>query len=301
MNDFKAFLSWEASTRDTIDLKKIYIDMANGDVLAGVALSELVYWHLPKKNGQSRMKVNRNGHEWIAIPRWEWWERTRMTPRQSDRVLKVLRDVGVIETKRWKWNNTPTVHIRIIHERFLELWNNLVNSPPINPFLPNGEMGVNDEAVKSKTSPNGEITDLTKSANLKTETTTETTTEKDSTAADAGGDSVKPVQPHIAIIDAYWQALPAKPPGDDYPRHVRVAKKLQNAGIAPEDVTRYVTAQYKEAFWQDKHMTLEHVRDNLLTWLKANRQQPKQVDIAPLDDAATDAAVARMFGLEGVL
>ena len=196
MTSFSDFLSWEARTRDTLDVKKIYVDMAGGDVLAGIALSEIIFWHLPNKKGNSKMRVQREGYSWLAVPRWEWWERTRITPRQSDRVLKILRDQGLIITERWKWNNAPTVHIRINEKKFLEMWTKMVKEPPANPFLPDGEIGVNNETVKTRSLPDGEI-DFTESLNLKTETTeSETTTETtDSSDTPDGGQNTPPPAP----------------------------------------------------------------------------------------------------------
>jgi len=46
--EFNEFLSWELTTRDTIDFKKIYVDIA-GDLIAGLLLSQIIYWHLPSK------------------------------------------------------------------------------------------------------------------------------------------------------------------------------------------------------------------------------------------------------------
>jgi len=53
-----AFLEWEGKARDAIDCKRHYIDLAGGDVVAGLLLSQIMYWHLPpKKGGPHRMCV----------------------------------------------------------------------------------------------------------------------------------------------------------------------------------------------------------------------------------------------------
>ena len=48
------FLAWESMSRDTIDVKRVYCDIA-GDLVAGVLLSQLIYWHLPDRNGDARL------------------------------------------------------------------------------------------------------------------------------------------------------------------------------------------------------------------------------------------------------
>ena len=44
------FIAWEQVSRDTIDVKRCYVDIA-GDLVAGILLSQIVYWHLPDKDG----------------------------------------------------------------------------------------------------------------------------------------------------------------------------------------------------------------------------------------------------------
>jgi hypothetical protein len=54
----ETFLAWEAASRDTIDFKKIYVDMAD-DLVAGLLLSQVVYWFLPDRNGNLKLRVRR--------------------------------------------------------------------------------------------------------------------------------------------------------------------------------------------------------------------------------------------------
>jgi hypothetical protein len=150
----KEFYGWEKATRDTIDFKKIYCDIA-GDVRAGLVLSELVYWYLPSKSGETKLRVQHNGYYWIAIRRYEWWERTRMSPRQSDTDINKLIKMGVIEKGRWKFYGNVTVHVRIIESEFLRLFNQMVKSPPTNPFLPNGKLELTES--DNSNSPNEAI------------------------------------------------------------------------------------------------------------------------------------------------
>jgi hypothetical protein len=126
--EFQRFLAWEAISRDHIDVKTIYIDMAEGDHAAGIFLSQLVYWYLiPSKNGRSKLRVHRDGEYWVAKGREEWYEEIRLKPRQFDRVTELLEEVGVIETRVYKFAGVNKKHTRIVVDRFLELWEELAS------------------------------------------------------------------------------------------------------------------------------------------------------------------------------
>lgn len=59
------------------------------------------------------------------------------------------------------------------------------------------------------------------------------------------GGAEKPVQPHIALIDAYWAALPGgKPYGASYKRYVTKATAAQKDGATPEQITVCTRAFY---------------------------------------------------------
>lgn len=211
MSSMDKFLLWERASRDTIDFKKIYVDMAGGDVLAGLALSEIVYWYLPTKDGGSKLRVEHQGKYWIAVRRYEWYERARITPDQSDRVIGILIGRELIEKGRFKYWNEPTVHIRLIEDRFLALWNEYAAKPFVNPYLPevkrpgykkpispNGENGRSRQTAKTN-SPNGENLVLAADRKPLTESTTETPTET-LELADASASAMKPESGNGSIV-----------------------------------------------------------------------------------------------------
>ena len=79
---FEQFLLWERASRDTLEVKRTYIDMA-GDLVAGVVLSQIVYWHLPSREGKARLQVEREGVLWLAKSRTDWWDEWRQAiPRR---------------------------------------------------------------------------------------------------------------------------------------------------------------------------------------------------------------------------
>lgn len=161
MHDFTQFLAWEATTRDTIDFKTAYVDMA-GDLIAGLLLSQIVYWHLPNAQGASKLRVEKDGRMWIAKKRTDWWDEIRITGRQFDRAVAVLEEKGLVETEVYRFDGAPTKHIRLCQDRFLSVFT---------------------ENVKSN-SPKGEDRSSQDGENI-TETTSETTAESPPNGAQA--------------------------------------------------------------------------------------------------------------------
>lgn len=140
MRSFEEFLKWEDRSKDTIDFKKIYVDIA-GDLNAGLMLSELIYWYLPSKKGhENKLSVERDGFKWVAIHRVDWWDRTRMSPDQSDRAIALLIKKGLIVKKLYGFANKVTIHVRIIQDVFLKLINEEIDNPTPNPFREKAEM-----------------------------------------------------------------------------------------------------------------------------------------------------------------
>jgi len=113
------FLAWESMSRDTIDVKRVYCDIA-GDLVSGVLLSQIIYWHLPNKNGDSRLSVDRADHLWLAKSYPDWWEECRVTEKQARRAIRVMAGRGIILVGKWQFNGAPTTHIRLNWTVFLK-------------------------------------------------------------------------------------------------------------------------------------------------------------------------------------
>ncbi len=160
--DIQRFFLWEKASRDTIDFKKIYADIT-GDLLAGLMLSEIVYWHLPNKQGDSKLLVNHEGYYWIAVRRYEWWNRIRLSPKQADRALSILVEKQYIIKDVFKFDGDPTLHVRLNFDHFIGQLEHTLNNPISNPFLPEGKSDI-PQRVK---------TELTFGEIPVTETTTE--------------------------------------------------------------------------------------------------------------------------------
>lgn len=124
--DRQTFLAWELASQDSLDVKMSYIDLA-GDLVAGILLSQIIYWHLPSKNtAGSRMRVKHDGHEWIAKQRADWHDEIRITAKQFDRAAAILEERGLIKTRVYRFAGEPTKHVRLVWEVFLPKLDSLV-------------------------------------------------------------------------------------------------------------------------------------------------------------------------------
>jgi len=173
--NFQEFLKWEEVGRDSIKVKRIYVDVAE-DLIAGILLSQIVYWHLPsKQDGNTKLRVEKGGQLWLAKGREDWWDECRITPRQFDRAINILIDKGIVEKELFKFNGSPMVHVRLIPEVLMQYINSISRKKEQR------EMDFN-ESVKSNLTKgeNGSSQkckmDINESVKSLTETTTETTT-----------------------------------------------------------------------------------------------------------------------------
>jgi hypothetical protein len=112
------FLLWETTTHDTVDFKRVYVDMAGGDVLAGLLLSQIVFWHLPNRRGKTKMRVRKNDELWVAHSDNDWYDEIRLTEKQARRARLHLVENGLLVAKRFMFNGVLTMHLRIEWSNF---------------------------------------------------------------------------------------------------------------------------------------------------------------------------------------
>jgi hypothetical protein len=113
------FLIWEQFTRDTIDFKKIYVDIS-GDIVTGLLLSQIIYWNLPNSEGKTKLRVLIDNELWLAKGREDWWDECRISSKQFDRSISILESKKIVETKLKKFNGSPTKHIKLNLDILLE-------------------------------------------------------------------------------------------------------------------------------------------------------------------------------------
>ena len=171
-SDYPEYQAWETSTRDTIDFKKIYVDIA-GDLVAGLLLSQIIYWELPDKNGRSKLRVAKDGEWWIAKRREDWWEEVRIKPKRFDRACTILVKKGIIAKTYGRFNGLRTMHIRIVAEVYIPLWKQALDD--ISHAVP--EKGIASYPKGEDRSSRSGKTEVPDRVRPLTESTTETTTQ----------------------------------------------------------------------------------------------------------------------------
>lgn len=175
--DRMKFIYWEMASHDTIDFKKVYVDMAD-DLIAGLLLSQIVYWHLPsKETGQPKLKVEKEGELWIAKGREDWHDEIRITCRQYDRAIKILENKDLVVVKTFKFDGNPMKHVRLNWNHFLafleyQLEENArkISGEPYSPMVFTESVKTNSHKVLKPTYTKGKK-EVTQSVNSLTEST----------------------------------------------------------------------------------------------------------------------------------
>lgn len=127
------FLRWEATTRDVIDVKCIYIDIAE-DIVTGVFLSQLLYWNTPDKKGNpTKTRISFHGKDWVVCKKSEWWDQCRLTQRQVDKSISILKKKNIIEVATKKFQGIPQLHIHLNFDTFYKKWQDILSIPNTPP------------------------------------------------------------------------------------------------------------------------------------------------------------------------
>jgi hypothetical protein len=155
----------------------LYIDINDGNVYDGLLFAQIMYWHGKTKNGKRRLKVYKDGQWWLAKQYGEWWDECRIKESTARNCIARMVERGLIIKKVHRFDGLATVHIRVNWERFAELSEeylarNAENDEPERPLRSDR----ND--LKDHSGSTLEVEPLT-------ETTTETTSEEEFSAADA--------------------------------------------------------------------------------------------------------------------
>ena len=126
----KGWLSSEEASTDKISVKRIYIDINNGNLHDGLLFSQIMYWHgYNRETGKSRLRVFKDGYYWVAKRYQDWWNECRINERTARSALSRIEKRGLITTKTYKFNSSPTKHIRINWEEFEKKIKTIESSP----------------------------------------------------------------------------------------------------------------------------------------------------------------------------
>jgi len=204
--DMNGFLALKALEQQRVNFEIAYVDIANGDLVAGLLLSQIIYWFLPDKDGKNKTRATYNGRQAIAKNRDDWYQEVRISPKQYDRAIKILQDLNIVEVTNSMFKGKRTPFIMINEYVFLELYKNALQVMTI---------GEHRYSPKVKT-------DVDKKERPLTETTTETTTEiinNDNGILSNDENSIRPF-PNSDVINAmrvYMTDLYVKKTGNQHP------------------------------------------------------------------------------------
>jgi hypothetical protein len=135
-----------------------YIDIA-GDIVSGTLLSQIMYWFTPNANGERKVKVLKDGHYWIAKKQEDWYHEIRITEKQYRTAIKKLEEKNLVIKKRYKFNGSPTTHIRpnypVLQEE-IEKWKHAVMKEisADDPILTKGQKPVKSSISEDKQTSN---------------------------------------------------------------------------------------------------------------------------------------------------
>jgi len=135
---FDRYRSQDQALSRTIAVKTLYVDMT-GDLIAGIMLGQIMYWYGNDENGRPRTRIKKKGRECIAKQRTDWYDEIRITPRQVDRSIAILRKKRLISTRNYRFNGLRTMHLFLNKKTFLNLMNKELAAFQENPVLTKGE------------------------------------------------------------------------------------------------------------------------------------------------------------------
>lgn len=113
---------------DELHISLISIDMAGGDLMAGILLDRLRYWFKPDKNGKPKTSINREGTRWVAKSRPMWEEECRLSERQVDLAASKLKKLGLVKTRVWKFAGKPMLHFTLDFVKCNEAYNKVIEA-----------------------------------------------------------------------------------------------------------------------------------------------------------------------------
>jgi hypothetical protein len=227
-------LSVSRASQEMIHTPVCWVDIA-GDLVSGILLGQILYWHGQDKNGNSRLKVRKDDGYWLAKKHTDWWDEIRLTEKQVVRALAILEEKEVIVTKIYRFAGSPTTHIQVDFDRLGHMLSEYQEK------LASGEFCAETTQREVSKPPKGKNGNLPKGATL-TETTTETTTERKTDSLNLllqGGANapVDPLQEHYAQIKSEPTQQAAE----------KAAREALKAGATLASVSALLSSRLKDS------------------------------------------------------
>lgn len=310
-NDFaKGWVSNQSSMRRGVFVQTVYIDINDDYLHDAILFAQIMYWHEPDTNGNTRLRKEIDGHLWIAKNHNEWYAECRVKERMARKSLERIRDRGLIFYELHGFAAEKTPHIRVNWEVFAqkiqEAQNKTANSTqhdtPIRHNVsvePALHIDTMCQPIRHNVSANS-----TQHVEPNTETTTETTTEKEQEpiAPAASLHDVQEKTPDKDIPFAQWgdddtptqddAAVNKKARGliavylktakvvksNAYALYMNDAKTLAEKDITPGHVAAFVKEVQESDWYKSRGLVVswDKITRDILTWRDAYDKKQQQ-------------------------
>lgn len=166
---FDGWIASESQDHDAIKVKRLYVDINEGNWYDAALFSQIMYWHgNSRETGKRRLQIERDGFFWLAKRYDDWWRECRVTAETAKKAITRMVKRGLLIKKVWLFDGKPTVHIRVNIEGFELLANHCIAE--------NKELAEEFELNRSNV-PNGKGTIDQMEKVQRTDSITETTTQ----------------------------------------------------------------------------------------------------------------------------
>ena len=222
MSEFsKAYLAAKSEEQNKVMLYLDHVDINDGYLHDAVLFSQIMYWHLPNKNNMSKMRVLYEGEYWIAKHHDDWYSECRIKAPMVRKALKRIEKRNLIyyTVSGFAGKKSPLVRIN---------WAGF------------------QKAIEKQLSLHSDTmyqSNMTQCIKPNTETTTETTTTKDSDVAESATSGARDDSDgsnHSVLDSAIIATLKAiNDYGDDVTVNLDVYDECERRGlIADSGITK---------------------------------------------------------------
>jgi len=281
MDSIQEFYAWEKTSRDTIDLKRCYVDIA-GDLVSGLLLSQIIYWFLPGESG-NKLRVEKEGKLWLAKGRIDWFEECRISPKQFDRAIQVLKAQGLVETKRFRFKGSPTIHIWLNPETLLQ---------GVNWILTKGEKPTIPK-VNNSISPKVKV-EVDESVNSLTKTTAKTNP-KNTPEKEKGLPSLSPVDVCFKAIHAYYK-YPESGEPDPIPSYGKEGKAIKTMIGRGFDTNQILSCWIEKVQKRDSWVSMVWVNEDISPSSKGTEPEGRNAGVNKINSDDSDKYIKGKYG-----
>ena len=102
-----------------IALSMPVVNVCNGNLYDAAILTQIIYWHLPTKDGGSRLRAKRG--EWLCKGYSDWESECGVKPKTARNCIDRLSASGLVQKSRFKFGGITQLHVRLNWEKLFEL------------------------------------------------------------------------------------------------------------------------------------------------------------------------------------